>query len=433
MAALAALIAFFGGPPLTGPPFEPIITITPRAPVVFAGASIALRVSVRGSSGGSVRWSLLGAGALRPNGSTAVYDAPNKADIYALIVAAVGGDASATEVRVVRSPNASRPLILITCFTGETVDVRDAGSLQRLGEVAISDEAGGIAIDPRRRLALVTARDHVTAIDLTTMHAVQSAPTAKALLSSVAELAGGIFAVADANARAGQPGIRFYRIDSGGTPVVVGGVAAGETPEAIAAGTGGRVFYVSNTNSNSIMRFDFDPQKRAMARQTGIVKTATRPFGIALDERRHRLFVADNDTPYISGARSKPGLEIFALPSLRRIGAAINTGTANALPLGVAVDDAAGRVFVTNEGDSTVAVFRESDMQRIGTLRTGLTPWLPAIDSARHRLLVPGSRADIITTYDTRRLAATRSVSTCGYPTELVVLEGGRATPAGGN
>src|SRR5450432_4196930 len=94
----------------------------------------------------------------------------------------------------------------------------------------------------------------------------------------------------------------------------------------------------------------------------------TRAFGVAVDNRRNILVVADNDTPTLSGTKSRPGLEMFSLPSMRRIGKPISTGTANALPLGVAVDPALSRVFVTNEGDDDVAVFALPSLRRGATL-----------------------------------------------------------------
>ena len=86
-------------------------------------------------------------------------------------------------------------------------------------------------------------------------------------------------------------------------------------------------------------------------------------------------------------------------------GAAQPTGSPEALPLGVAVDERAGRLFVTNEGDDDVAVFALPSLRREATLRVGRTPWLPSVDTRRHLLYVPNARDDTLDVFDTHTLA----------------------------
>ncbi|MBV8670442.1 MAG: hypothetical protein JO098_01660 [Candidatus Eremiobacteraeota bacterium] len=167
-------------------------------------------------------------------------------------------------------------------------------------------------------------------------------------------------------------------------------------------------------------RFALD--RNGVARRTGLAATATRPFGVAVDERHELLFVADNDTPRLSGTRANPGLERFNLTSMRRIGNIMSMGSKAALPLGVAVDHALSRLFVTNEGLANVHVFSIPSMRRIATLDTDLTPWLPYLDEATHRLYVPNARANTVTAFDTRALRATGPpMQTCAYPTAVTV------------
>ncbi|HXW77665.1 MAG TPA: hypothetical protein VEJ20_09655, partial [Candidatus Eremiobacteraceae bacterium] len=134
------------------------------------------------------------------------------------------------------------------------------------------------------------------------------------------------------------------------------------------------------------------------------------------------LFVADNDTPTVSGPSSHPGLEVFSLPSLHRI-ADLTTGTPAALPLGVAVDATADRVLVTNEGDGTIVAYSLATLREIARARTGRTPWLLAVDGRRHAVFVPDAMDDTFDVYDDRTLApAARQVATCEYPTSISVL-----------
>ncbi|MBC5827642.1 MAG: hypothetical protein GIW99_08190 [Candidatus Eremiobacteraeota bacterium] len=259
------------------------------------------------------------------------------------------------------------------------------------------------------------------AVHLTSMRFVASQPVPTARFSEVASLAGGYFAATDNNAVAGKPGIRLFRISAGTRPMLAAGVAAGETPEGIAVDHTGRQFVVSNINSNSIMRFFFDGHGHA--RLSGVAKTGARPYGIALDEAHGMLFVADNDTSTVSGAASRPGLEKFRLPSLRRVGTAEATGTSNALPLGVAEDSRSQQLFVTNEGDATVTVFSLPSIRRVATLRTGRLPWLPAVDEPDHRLYVPSAGEDVVQQFDTRGYVRAQSAEhVCGYPTAVALV-----------
>jgi DNA-binding beta-propeller fold protein YncE len=143
---------------------------------------------------------------------------------------------------------------------------------------------------------------------------------------------------------------------------------------------------------------------------------------VAVDARDGALFVADNDTPTLSGAQSRPGLERFSLPAMRRVGTAIPTGSPNALPLGLAVDPESRRLFVTNEGDDDVAVYGLPALRRVATLHVGRTPWLPAVDVRRHLLYVPNARDDSFDVFDSRTLAHVGAgVPTCAYPVGVAV------------
>jgi hypothetical protein len=260
-------------------------------------------------------------------------------------------------------------------------------------------------------------------VNLRTMRWAVSAPIPGVRFSEIARLAWGYVAATDNNANRGQPGVRIYRINSVGVPLLVSSAVAGDTPEGIAPTADGRGFYISNINGNSVMRFAIDAHGGAKLVASG--KTAARPFGLALDSVHHQLFVADNDTTVVSGAKAQPGLERFDATTLRRMGAMISTGSKSSLPLGVAIDAAARRLFVTNEGDGNVAVFSLPEVRRIGTLTAGLTPWLPTFDTATHRLYVPNARDDSISVFDTRSLRAVApAVPTCSYPTSVAVFGG---------
>jgi DNA-binding beta-propeller fold protein YncE len=394
------------------------IEIAPANASVFAGSSIAFTARLIGGDGKSpVQWSVVGPGTISPEG---VYVAPDRPGQDVVVVARAGRVSVSAPVRVTGAP-AGIPLVLVACYESSALDVRDAATSRRVGMLSTPELPAGMAVDASRRLAFVAAKGRVTAVDLTTMTAYDSAPLRNSRFSGAVLLAGGYFATTDNNASKGGPGIFIFRIGADHTPVVASTAPAGETPEGIVAQPDGRVFYVTNVNSDELIRYAFDG--RGNARETGRAATGTRPFGIALAASRGLLFVADNDTATVSGARSHPGLEEFSLPSLRRVGASRGTGSKDALPLGVAVDENTGRVFVTNEGDANVAVFSLPALVQIATLPTAKWPWTPYLDRTTSRLYVPSAKEDVIDVFDThslRRLGA--PISTCSYPTNVTTV-----------
>ncbi|HYK52685.1 MAG TPA: SMP-30/gluconolactonase/LRE family protein, partial [Candidatus Eremiobacteraceae bacterium] len=389
--------------------------IAPASARVFEGASLRLRAAFAGAAGGDITWSLIGPGSMAPDGT---YTAPSTPGQQAIIIAGGGGTSVASAVLVVAPPPADAPLAFVACYDDGTLDVRDPSTYEDIGTASIGDAAAGVVSDPREHLAVIAAGNRIGLFDVSTGTTIFSDPIAGARFSEVAMLANGFVAATDNQAAAGQDGVRIFGpIARGQTPKLAASSPTGDTPEGIAVSSDGRTFYITNVNTNSVMRFSFDGH--SAARLTGAAVTGHRPFGVAVDDKRRLLFVADNDTPTLSGASSQPGLEIFSLPSLKLV-RRVATGSPNALPLGIAVDSSANRMFVTNEGDGDVAAYSISPFKRIATLAVGRTPWLPAIDSVAGSLLVPNAADDTLSVYDigTLRPIAT-AMQTCGYPTAV--------------
>ena len=408
------------------PPSTPVLagrlSIVPSNARVFAGA----RFSFHTVAAGAVRaasWAVIGAGAVDQVG---VYRAPSVAGSRAFVVASDGSSAGAATVSAVAPPVAGSAVTVVSCYDGGSVDVRGplrAGALTLgdQGSASVGDVAAGVAADERARMAYVAAGDRLAAFDVDDAHVTFSDAVPGARFSEAAMVGDRFVAATDNNALAGQNGVRVFLATAGRRPALIASAPAGETPEGIAVSRDGRTIYVTNVNSNSVMRFSFDGRR---LRLTGSARTGHRPFGIALDEIHARLFVADNDTPTVSGAGSRPGLEAFAVPSLRRVGH-IATGSTNALPLGVAVDAARDRVFVTNEGDGDVVAYTASGLRGLGAVRTGRTPWLPSLDAASGALYVPNAQDDSIWIVDVRTLdVLVRAEPTCSYPTSIGIFRG---------
>jgi DNA-binding beta-propeller fold protein YncE len=402
------------------PSATPRIDVVPAAGAVFAGDAMRFHVRIVGGTTPpeGVRWQAFGAGSID---ATGLYRAPASPGNAASIVATIEGSAGGARVSVVGPPPQGAVHAVVACFADGSLDIRGTHDEPVFGRLAIGDAAGGAAIDERSTFAVATSGEQLVAVDLATMTTRTSAPLPGARLGEVVLLDGGAFAAAtNESADIGGQGVAVFRIRSNAAPQLVSTAPAGETPEGIAVDSDGRTMYVAAVNSNSVTRIVLSGDGHT--RKTGYARTNTRPFGLAVDERDHLLLVADNDTPTLSGAQSRPGLEAFSLPSLQRHGLPRSTGSPDALPLGVAVDESAGRLFVTNEGDDDVAVFALPSLRREATLRVGRTPWLPSVDTRLHVLYVPNARDDTLDIFDTRTLGrVARDVSTCAYPVGVAV------------
>jgi hypothetical protein len=421
-ALLAGTLAAPSGGGSAPIPFAGRLLVQPRQAVVFAGNSLQFQATLLDpqtaqGAGAPIRWSLIGPGSITQSG---LYRAPTTPGSATLVASTGDGLAVATSIRIVSPPPPHRRLVISSCYDDGMLNVYRAGDGDLLGSLTLGGRAAGLAVARNPGLLLVADETRLVVLDLTRMRWVAAPAGSDVRLSEVATLAWGLAAASNNDAPAGGRGIFVYRVSPSGMPHLVATAATGETPEGLATSDGGRVLFVSNINSNSVMRFAVTRSGRLHL--TGLVHTAARPFGLAVDERDHELLVADNDTPTINGARARPGLERFDTRSLRRIGGIVPTGSVNALPLGVAVDAAAGRAFVTNEGESRVIVYALPNLRRLAELRVGLTPWLPALDAQEHRLYVPNARANSISIYDTRTLhRVLPDVATCSYPTSVAV------------
>ena len=422
--ALAAIVSASIAAYVSRTPSLPArIEILPATAAVYAGSSIPFSALLIGGDGKvlpagatppPIHWNVVGPGTISQDG---VYTAPQRPGETAIVVARVG-DVSRSVPVDISAPPGDVPLLIIACYEAKLLDVRSLPSLRRNGVLLGPDLPAGMATDERRRLVFLSASETVATLDLSTMVVREAEPRRGARFSGAAALAGGYFAATDNNAAKGSPGVYFFRIDETGRPILAGSVAAGETPEGLVTQPDGRTFYVTNVNSNELIRYAFDGHGHARA--TGTAKTGTRPFGLAIDSARGLLFVTDNDTPYLSHERSRPGLEVFSSASLRRLGASISTGSKDALPIGAAVDARTGRLFVTNEGDANVIVYALPSMRRVAALPTGKFPWTPHVDELAGKLYVPSAHDDIVDVYDTKTLRrAGAPIATCSYPTNV--------------
>lgn len=99
----------------------------------------------------------------------------------------------------------------------------------------------------------------------------------------------------------------------------------------------GRRFFVVDTRGNSVLEVRIDPEP-VVHRRT---RVDGRPYGIALDRRRGRLWITLTETNQLAELTTRRRLRV--LPTVRQ-------------PNTVAVDERSGRVYVTGKVDGTVQI-----------------------------------------------------------------------------
>ncbi|HEX4747529.1 MAG TPA: YncE family protein [Gaiellaceae bacterium] len=86
-------------------------------------------------------------------------------------------------------------------------------------------------------------------------------------------------------------------------------------------------------------------------------------------------------------------------------------------PIGIAIDAAGGRIYVTNSGQDTLAVLDLSSGSLVGKIPTGAEPGLVLFDPASRRVYVSNFRSGNITVVDAGASGATNPTSDPMDPT----------------
>jgi DNA-binding beta-propeller fold protein YncE len=193
-------------------------------------------------------------------------------------------------------------------------------------------------------------------------------------------------------------------------------VTLGATAEGIAIDAKRRRVYVANVNDGTVSAVDADSM-REIAR----FFVVARAFSLALSSDGSNLYVVSNQSA--GSIFSAPGSVVAV--DVRGSAHRIVARSANlSFPLGIALDERAHRLFVTDENDDDVAVLDQKTLHaRHVPLKTCDTPWSPALDTASGRLYVPCARSDAVDVFDTSTLREIRGAPfhTGGYPLAVAV------------
>ena len=204
------------------------------------------------------------------------------------------------------------------------------------------------------------------------------------------------------------------RIDAGGAAQRI---ALGQTGEGIAIDERRGRVYVANVNDGTVSVVD-----AATMHELHRVHAVNRVFSLALSSDGTRLYATSNQS---MGSPFNAAGSVVALDVASERPHVIARSGPLTFPLGVAFDAIDRRVFVTDERDDAVDVLDPITLRALhAPLHTCRTPWKPLVDGGK--LYVPCARADEVDVFDARTFARAPGApfATGGYPLSVAVYHG---------
>ncbi len=171
-------------------------------------------------------------------------------------------------------------------------------------------------------------------------------------------------------------------------------------PRPIADHTG----FVSNTGSNSVTVFD-----KNLEQAVGVIETCAGPAGMALDQRRRRLYVAcskDDEIQSIDVATGDIVERTRLSPGDR--------------PRELALTPDGTTLLSVNAGSNSVSIFDAFSVARRGRLSVGSGPGSIVIDPAGTRAFVSNTLSSTISVIDLASQSVAATLSTDGAPLRAV-------------
>ncbi len=400
LVALALTLVCAGGVPHTVPALTGSFQLTIGSGPYVSGSRVL--ITTQGAAG-RIAFSLDGPGEIR--GSTFV--APSvTAPLRTGIIAASTGAIAYTQVSIVPAPAPGRPLIAVASYD-RGIALHDPKTFALLGYAGIGGPPGDVAFTQSGDL-LAPDTDGNTLARFTrspwTAHWIAGVASGNEV--AVDERTGDAF-VSDRDINGDGA---LTRISADGR---VDRVVTGLTAEGLAVDEQRDLVYAGNVNDATVA--EVDARTLAVRRK---LHSPLRTFGIALDGRIQRLFVVANIS---SEMRSGKGY-VSAIDLNSGAGTAGLKSAGMQFPLGVALDQARARLYVTDESADLVYVLNERTLTAMrAPLRTCRTPWRPRI--VHDRLYVPCARANAVDVFDARTLRRVRGVpfSTGGFPLSVAV------------
>jgi PQQ-dependent catabolism-associated beta-propeller protein len=200
--------------------------------------------------------------------------------------------------------------------------------------------------------------------------------------------------------------VRLIEAEGGKT---IATVAVGVEPEGIAFRPDGRFIYVTSESNDRIDVIDV-AERRVIA----TIATAKRP--------RNVLFSRDGERAYVA-CELAARIDVIDASQHRSLTSLEIEGTPKAMPMGMALDDAENRLYVTLGRAGEVAVIDTRSlrlMQRVGDV--GPRPWGIALSPDGSRLYTANGPSGDVSVIDTRSLTVVRRINVGKQPWGLGVV-----------
>jgi DNA-binding beta-propeller fold protein YncE len=351
--------------------------------------------------------SILGPGRLL-NGNT--YEVPiTSRDGIALLAVGNAGGLGATGLRIAAPPPSNHPLLLVASYD-EGLVIHDERNFSVIGVLATGGVPSDVAIDGRGRIAVTdTQGTDLTLANLSPWTVTRAGGVVTGDEVAMDETTHAVF-VTDRDWN-GTGALTRVGLDSSVTRVTTG-----ETAEGLAVDERRQIIYVANTNDGTIAFVD--------ARSMRVIRrfpAVARVFSLALSPDGTRLYAISNEAADSPFAKAGEAIEI-ALdgPSPRVIARSAKLS----FPLGVALDDRTNTLFVGDEERGAVDVLDARTLRaKRAALATCAIPWKLALDSVSERLYVPCAGDNAIDVFDARSLrrAAHAPFATGTYPLAIAI------------
>ncbi|MEO6835789.1 MAG: hypothetical protein ABI231_07785 [Candidatus Tumulicola sp.] len=357
---------------------------------------------------------LSGAGSLRAGGGAYVIP-ESAAPGTAMLIAGNAGGLAARDVRIGEPPSPTSTFLAVVSYYDGIV-FHDARSFSVLGVLATGGTPSDATIDRTGRLAATdTQGSAITVASLSpwSVSAIDGVPLGDEV--AIDDASHAIFVTnRDLNG-----GGALTRVTADGR---VTHVVTGQTAEGLAIDSRRQIVYVANVNDGTIAAVD----ARSM-RMLRRIRAIPRVFSLALAPDGWRLYGISNQSA--GSPFGAPGA-VVAIDLRRSPPRVVARSGDLTFPLGVALDAAAGSLFVTDESLDVVHVLDAITLRKKHSpLSTCRTPWKPAFDAPSRRLFVPCARGDAVDVFDTgtlRRVAGA-PFRTGSYPLAVTVWHARRS------
>lgn len=327
----------------------------------------------------------------------------------ALLIAGNASAIGATRVRIARPPIPDRSLLFVASYDDGLV-LHDARDFAVLGVLA----TGGVPSD------VATDRSGTVAVTDTQGSALTLLRLAPWGVTRVADVVAGDDVAIDARTGAIFVSDREWNGHGALTRVTADGevsrIVTGETAEGVAIDERRQLVYVANTNDGTIAVVD-----AASLRIVRRFAAAPRVFSLSLSRDGTLLYAVSNqstDSPFGKAGR------VVAISVGGDEPRVVARSGDLAFPLGVALDDETGTLFVSDEERREIDVLDARSLRAThAPLPTCAIPWTLTFDGPSERLYVPCAGDNEIDVIDARSLhrAAGAPFVTGGYPLAIAV------------